>query len=146
MTDFFSKSAPLGLALLFGFIAVAGAIISQGSRFKEASNYNERKARAITIVFSNLPHSLCLSAFSYDIWVITTLFSADPKTLQFYNLTNKATVIPLLLLFHVMFFIFVLGWSGAVREQPTGSDVKYFALENICAVISILLCIGFQVF
>lgn len=77
---------------------------------------------------------------------MTTLFSADARTLEFYNLSHKETAIQLLIVIHMILYIFVLAWGGLVRGTQDQLSIRQFLLEISLAFIFLVLCIAFQAY
>lgn len=165
MRIFLIKHAPLLLTIILSLIRVAASLITQGSSIMEEKDYKKRRAKALEVLLGALPLSLCHAAFSYDVWVITTLLVADPKTQVFYNLTGKEALIHLFLVIHVICYIMILGWSivrGSDKKQELGdmaivtqgrttanngsSNSKFYLFELFIAFLAILLCFVFQDF
>src|SRR5712671_788147 len=143
MNEFIRHATPLALSLFLGLIGVAAVLISKGAILMAETDPKKRKDAAIASLVSALPPNLCRSSFSYDIWVVTALFSSDAKTVAFYNLTDKHSAIQLLMVIHIILFLVVTSWGGIVRG---GIDTQSALLEISCAVAAVLLCIIFQVY
>lgn len=146
MNEFIRKAAPLCLALVLSLIGVAAILISEGGELAKETDQNKKLKKAGLLILSSLPQSLCLGAFSYDIWVVTTLFSADPKTLPFYNLVNKQDAIVLLMVIHFILYLFVLAWGGVVRGIRDDTTKKEFILEILLSGLAIVVCILYQAY
>lgn len=143
MNDFIRQATPLALALFLGLIGVAAVLISQGAKLASEKNSSTRRKAAFAAIVAALPPNLCRSALSYDIWVVTTLFASDPKTLGFYNITDKHSAIQLLIVIHLILFLFVASWGGLVRK---GDDTGDMLLEVGVSLFAVLLCVLFQVY
>ncbi|SRR6266571_7097144 len=136
------RAVPLALAVVVSFVSVAAELISRGAEVLKEPEYQKRKALAQGVLLGSVPQSLCLAALSYDIWVVTSLFSGDAATLKLYNLAGKQSSIVLLIVAHVMLYLFVLGWGGVVRSH----GVHSMKLEMWLAIAAIVLCVWFQVY
>lgn len=144
MNDFITQATPLTLALVLNLIAVVAVLVSQAAELASEKDSKKREAKAWDLLISSLPQNMCLAAFSFDIWAVTTLLSSDAKTHILYNLTDKDSAIQLLIVIHVFLYIFVLAWGGVVRGgQGAGGSIK---LELLLAIIAIVFCIVFQVY
>jgi hypothetical protein len=143
MNEFIRHATPLALSLFLGLIGVAAVLISKGAALTAETDPAKRKKAAIASLVSALPPNLCRSSFSYDIWVVTALFSSDPKTLAYYNLADKHSAIQLLMVVHIILFLVVASWGGIVRG---GIETEGAGLELICALVAVALCIVFQVY
>src|SRR5438309_3286327 len=100
MNDLITKAAPLLLALLLGLVGVVSTVVSHGRKLTAEDDLTKREKLATAILLAGLPPSLCLSAFSYDIWALTTLFAGDEKTWVQYNIKGKDSAVLVLLLVH----------------------------------------------
>src|SRR5712664_3349380 len=105
MNQFIQQVAPLMLALFLSLIGVAAVLLSQGVTLVREADPTRRRHAALGLLLTALPPNVCRASFSFDIWVVTTLFANDPKTIEFYNLANKLSAIQLLLLLHLILFI-----------------------------------------
>ncbi len=144
MNSLIEKGAPLALSLLFGLVGVVAVLISEGAALRGEQDDTKRRQKAVVLMLKSLPGSLCLSAFSYDIWVITTLFSADSKTVVFYNLTGKQTAVLLLLVSHLGLYLFALAWGGMVRAKGEIIKYRHLAFEIILGLLAVVFCVVFQ--
>lgn len=142
MTYFLAKATPILLTFILSLVGIGAILISQGNTIVAETDYKIRRDKALNLIIASLPHNLCLAAFSYDIWVVTTLFSGDEKTLQFYNIYNKQAVILILITIHVMLYVFVIAWGGVVRGAS--SDNKHYFPEIVAMALAIVSCILFQ--
>lgn len=143
MNDFIRQSTPLALALCLGMVGVTAVLISKGATILSEADFGKRRQLAWAVLVSALPANLCRSSFSFDIWVITALFAGDNKTLAFYNITDKQSAVQLLIVLHLILFLFVASWGGLVRR---GDTVEGVGLEVFVALAAVLLCIAFQVY
>ena len=116
MNQFIQQGAPLMLAVFLSLIGVAAVLLSQGVTLIREPDPTRRRQAALGLLVTAVPPNVCRAAFSFDIWVVTTLFANDPKTLAFYNIENKLSAIQLLLLLHLILFILVSSW-GPVRTR-----------------------------
>jgi hypothetical protein len=146
LNELIRQATPLALAAAFSVLGVIAALIGEAGTLLAEANPDKRRARAKEHFKSSVPPALCVAAFSYDIWALTTMFTSDTTTLTFYNLKGKSDAVTLLLLLHFSLYMFVLVWSGLVRGRADASSEIRYGLEYLCAVVAILLCIGFQVY
>lgn len=146
VNDFINRAAPLSLAVLLSLPGVTAALINSARQLTKETEYEIRRKKALHLLLEALPGNLFLALFSFDIWVITTLFSADTKTLEFYNLSNKESAIQLLIVIHMILYIFVLAWGGLVRGNQDQLSINQFLLEILLALIALVLCILFQAY
>jgi hypothetical protein len=118
MNEFIDKATPLVLALFLSFIGIIATIVSEASEI----------------------------AFSFDIWVLTTLFAADSNAIKFYNLTGKSNSIMIIVLVHLSLYVFVLGWlwwsvsivsetDVAKRNARARSLINSALAPNVCLVV-----------
>jgi hypothetical protein len=142
MKQFIDQMTPLMLALILGLIGVVTVLISKSQNLVGEQDVFKRREIARHALLDALSPNLCLASFSYDIWVITTLFAADPTALQFYNLTGKQNAIQTLLVIHIVLFLFVAGWGPLVR----GNTTTGIGLELSFGWLAVILCILFQVY
>jgi hypothetical protein len=146
MSNFFIKAAPLLLALLLGLIGVVATLISRGRDLMAEPEPRKRKALARGVVLASSAPGLCLAAFSFDIWALTTLFSADDQTLSLYNLAGKDGVLPVFLVAHIVLYIGTIAWGGVVRAGEVKHDSETPVFEMLLGVAAVLLCVGFQAY
>lgn len=144
MNDFIRQAAPLALTLFLSLIGVAAVLISQGARLATETDAGKRREAAFGLLISALPPNLCRASFSFDIWVVTALFSGDANTLSFYNIKDKHSAIQLLIVVHLILFLFVASWGGLVRREA--DDIKEVLLELGGALLAVILCVLFQVY
>lgn len=140
------KAVPLTLTLVFSCIGIAAALITRSAEITGESDETTKKEMIRRAVLGTIPPSLCLAAFSFDIWVLTTLFSADDNTLLTYNLKDKNNTVPLLLVIHFFLYVAVLAWGGVVRGAPDYSQKPSYTWEILLALLAVSFCIGFQVY
>ena len=144
MNQFIDKATPLLLALVLSVMGIAAALIVEAKDILAETDDAKRKKLASNVVLSALSPSLCLAAFSFDIWAITTSFATDEKALLFYNLKGKNNALLLMLAVHLFLYVMVLAWGGVVRGRA--SKNPRFLLELVLGVVAIFLCIAFQVY
>ncbi len=128
---------PLLLAIVSSLIGVAAALINEAEGLRKEADAAKREQKAWGVVLASLPRGRCLASISFDIWVMTTLFSADPKTLAVYNLGGKSVAMPLVLVSHIFFYITVLAWGGVIGTRRW---------DIVLGLLSILFCVLFQAY
>lgn len=161
MNDFIKQATPLCLSILLSLVGVTAVLISESGSILAVGEYKRRKSLAVYHLLSSIPQNLCLAAFSYDIWVVTTLLSADSKTIDAYNLPQKGDSILLLIVVHIVGYMFVLGWGAVVRPLPSATpppsgggspavsselEKKTVTVELVVSCLAILACILFQAY
>jgi hypothetical protein len=95
MNEFIRQATPLALALFLSLVGVAAVLIGQGASLAAENDTAKRRKAASGLLLSALPPNLCRGALSFDIWVVTTLFSGDLATVTFYNIKDKHSAIQL---------------------------------------------------
>jgi hypothetical protein len=146
MSQFIDKATPLTLAMFLSVIGIAAALISEASNILAETDQDKRRSMASLLLLTALAPNLCLGAFSFDIWAITTLFSAEQKALTLYNLAGKSNAIQLLLVVHLFLYLLVLAWGGVVRGPASGSGKSYLFLEPLLGILAVVLCVVFQAY
>jgi hypothetical protein len=140
--QFIDQATPLALSLFLSVIGIAAELITQARDITAETDEARRREKARSLIISSLAPNICLGAFSFDIWVITTLFSSEDKALKLYNLYGKGGTVQLLLVAHLFIYLLVLAWGGVVRGN-TGGD-RRFAFEVTLGITALVLCIVFQ--
>jgi hypothetical protein len=133
--DYVRLGVPLVIPLLMALFSSIAALAGDAKRILESQDSATRAAEARRVIKRKLPVGLCLSAISFDIWAITTLQSADEKTLRFYSLYNHRYAIAPLLIVHLISYLFALLWDGIDQGSNT-------LPEYIGAAVSIICCVG----
>jgi hypothetical protein len=141
VVSFIDRATPLGLALFLSFVGVAAVVIGDTTNLANEQDETKRRQKALSLIYRAIPQNLCLAAFSFDIWAITTMFTGDDTTLATYHLQNKGNAIQLLIVAHLVAYIFVLGWGAIVRKKDEGSVLT---LDSMFSGLAILGCILLQ--
>jgi hypothetical protein len=139
--QFIDQATPLALALILGLVGFATAPMTKSQILTE-QDADARLTIAKNAYLDALAPNLCLASFSFDIWAVTTLFAADPKVLDLYNLTGKQSAISTLLAAHVLLFVVALIWGPLVRRNTN----KGLSLEISVGSFAVIFCILFQVY
>jgi hypothetical protein len=117
MNQFIQQAAPLLLALFLSMVGVAAVLVGKGADLAKETDASKRRGLATNELLNAIPPNVCRGAFSFDIWVLTTLFANDPATIKFYNLTNKLSATQLLIVIHLILFVFVASWGSLVSQR-----------------------------
>ncbi len=135
-------ATPLGLSIVLSLVAVAAALISQSTALISIPDPVQRQSAAVGLLKASLPPNLCLAAFSFDIWALTTITTGDKNALMTYNLAGKSEAVVLLISVHILIYVLVLAWGGVVRlptATPPHGSLKVEAWLSVFAVIGCII-------